>query len=328
MKKILFIALISTIVGFAQNDKVKFTAKIENRNSDTIHIKGANLNHAIAVNKEGVFTDSFEAPKGGYQLFDGTEYAKLYLMPGYDLNMTMDAKHFDQTIKFDGKGANENNFLAMYTLDSYLSEDAMASPDEAVFAKYMTQSHAKFDKALTDPMLDQTFKSMMEGAIKQQFTQMPMMYKQAQVTSGLVGKRSPNFEFENHKGGKTKLADLKGKYVYIDTWATWCGPCRAEIPSLKKVEEAMKGKKVAFVSISIDEKKDYEKWRNFVKEKDLGGVQLIADNAWQSEFATAYGINSIPRFILLDPKGNVVDANAKRPSDPELQKQLQILTKK
>lgn len=328
MKKILFIALISTAVGFAQNEKVKFTAKIDNRNSDTLHIKGNAFDRAIAVNKDGIFTDTFEAPKGAYQLFDGTEYAKLYLMPGYDLNMTMDAKKFDQTIKFAGKGANENNFLAMYTLDSYLSEDAMASPDDNVFAKYVTESQAKFNTALLDPTLDPSFKGMMENAIKQQFTQMPMMRKQTQISTGMVGKPSPDFNMENHKGGKTKLSDLKGKYVYIDTWATWCGPCRAEIPSLKKVEEAMKGKKVAFVSISIDEKKDYEKWKKFVTEKELGGVQLYAENAWNSDFAKAYGINSIPRFILLDPKGNVVDANAKRPSDPELQKQLEMLTKK
>ena len=59
-------------------------------------------------------------------------------------------------------------------------------------------------------------------------------YESAAKANKLNGKPSPDFDYENHKGGKTKLSDLKGKYVYIDLWATWCAPCRAEIPYLAK----------------------------------------------------------------------------------------------
>ncbi|UOK42020.1 MULTISPECIES: TlpA family protein disulfide reductase [Flavobacterium] len=132
------------------------------------------------------------------------------------------------------------------------------------------------------------------------------------------GNISPKFDYENFKGGKTTLESLKGKYVYIDVWATWCGPCRREIPSLQKVEEQYHGKNIEFVSLSIDTKKDYEKWRKFVEEKKLGGVQLIADNDWNSKFVQDYAIEGIPRFILVDPKGNIISADAPRPSDPKL----------
>lgn len=132
------------------------------------------------------------------------------------------------------------------------------------------------------------------------------------------GNVSPKFDFENFKGGKTSLESLKGKYVYIDVWATWCGPCRREIPSLQKVEEQYHGKNIEFVSLSIDEKKDYEKWRKFVEDKKLGGIQLFADNDWNSKFVTDYAIEGIPRFILVDPNGNIVSADAPRPSDPKL----------
>jgi thiol-disulfide isomerase/thioredoxin len=134
----------------------------------------------------------------------------------------------------------------------------------------------------------------------------------------VAGKPSPGFDYENHKGGKTSLESLKGTYVYIDVWATWCGPCREEIPSLQKIEEQFKDKNVRFVSISIDTKKDYEKWRNMVTDKQLGGIQLMADNAQKSQFAKEYAINSIPRFILIDPNGNIANPNAPRPSDPKL----------
>ena len=132
------------------------------------------------------------------------------------------------------------------------------------------------------------------------------------------GKTSPDFTFENHAGGETSLADLNGKYTYIDVWATWCGPCIREIPSLLKVEEAYHGKNINFVSISIDTKLDYQKWRKMVTAKELGGIQLMADNDWKSKFVTDYGIEGIPRFILLDPIGNIVTSDAPRPSSPDL----------
>ncbi|WP_299365605.1 TlpA disulfide reductase family protein, partial [Winogradskyella sp.] len=99
------------------------------------------------------------------------------------------------------------------------------------------------------------------------------------------GMPSPEFEeYENHKGGTTSLRDLKGKYVYMDIWATWCGPCIREIPSLKELEKQYHGKNITFVSTSIDKAKDHNVWVEMVKDKELGGVQLMADNDWNSQF--------------------------------------------
>lgn len=133
-----------------------------------------------------------------------------------------------------------------------------------------------------------------------------------------VGKPSPKFDYENQKGGKTSLESLKGKYVYIDIWATWCGPCIKEIPSLQKVEAQYKGKNIAFVSMSVDTEKDHDKWRTFVAEKKLGGIQLLADKEFNSAFIQAYGIMAIPRFILIDPNGTIVNSQAPRPSETAL----------
>ena len=140
------------------------------------------------------------------------------------------------------------------------------------------------------------------------------------------GMPSPVFtNYENHKGGKTSLEDLKGKYVYIDVWATWCGPCKREIPFLKEVEKSYHGKNIEFVSTSIDRAKDHEVWVNMVTDKDLSGVQLFADNDWKSKFVQDYAIEGIPRFILIDPEGNIVTADAPRPSNPKLVELLEEL---
>jgi len=138
-------------------------------------------------------------------------------------------------------------------------------------------------------------------------------------TKGLVsGKPSPTFDFENHAGGKTSLESLKGSYVYVDVWATWCGPCRQEIPALQKVEAQFEGKNIKFVSISVDTQKDHEKWAKMVTDKKLGGIQLFADKDWNSQFVKEYAIDSIPRFIIISPDGTILNADAPRPSDPKL----------
>ena len=136
------------------------------------------------------------------------------------------------------------------------------------------------------------------------------------------GSPSPDFDFENYAGGNTKLSDLRGKLVYIDVWATWCGPCILEIPHLKELEKELQDKNIEFVSISLDEPRFKNMWKNMVKNKELGGIQLISDNGWDNEFVRGYGIQAIPQFILLDEEGNIISAHAERPSDETLKECL------
>ncbi|GAA3573732.1 TlpA disulfide reductase family protein [Snuella lapsa] len=133
------------------------------------------------------------------------------------------------------------------------------------------------------------------------------------------GNPSPEFiGYQNYDGSTTSLSDLKGKYVYIDVWATWCGPCKAEIPFLKRVESSYHDKNIHFVSISVDKLTDKDKWIKMIEEKELTGIQLLADKDFESDFVKGYMINGIPQFILLDPNGNIVDRNAPRPSNTKL----------
>jgi len=316
-----------TIIGQTKN-QIKFTAKIANRNSDTLVIRGKdNFKQVIPIDKKEIFVASFDAPKGFYVFSDGTESSNLYLKPNSEVNLTMNAKEFDETIVYKGKGVDESNFLAQQALkDEQFQKEAFAK-EAAEFAAVL-EAKKKSDienveKGNFDPefkaALKRNFESFNEYAVHE--------YERAAKANKLNGKPSPNFEYDNHKGGKTKLSDLKGKYVYIDLWATWCAPCRAEIPYLQKIEEKYHGKNIEFVSISIDKAKDNEKWKKFVTDKNLGGIQLFADKDWESEFVTSYGVTGIPRFIIVDPKGNVLSADAERPSSPELQTKLDALLK-
>ena len=254
----------------------------------------------------------------------------LYLKGGDDLKLTMDAKEFDETIVYSGKGAKESNFLAQKALSDEKFEmelEGLLEKDEVTF-KAALDVKAKEDLAkLEGAGLDEKLVNVLKPRIAQDGMMLTQFYNQKTAAKKVEGTLAPSFDYENHKGGKTKLEDLRGKYVYIDVWATWCGPCRAEIPHLKKVEEKYHGKNIEFVSISVDVDKDHEKWQKFVTDKQLGGIQLFADKNWTSDFIKAFNINSIPRFLLIDPNGKVVKADAPRPSSPTLVELLDGLVK-
>lgn len=137
------------------------------------------------------------------------------------------------------------------------------------------------------------------------------------------GDASPSFSYQDINGKTITLENLKGKIVYIDVWATFCPPCRAELPALKQLEEKY-GEDMYFVSISCDQ--DKSKWEAMVKEKDLKGVQLHIGT--DRSFMQAYTITGIPRFILLDEGGKIISSDMTRPSDPQTAKTLESLLKK
>ena len=135
------------------------------------------------------------------------------------------------------------------------------------------------------------------------------------------GDASPDFMAVDTNNRLVSLKSFKGKYVYVDLWATWCSPCVAEIPHLQRLEKLFKGKKIVFVSISCDE--DMEEWLNYLRQNKMEGVQLNFD--CNRRFQEAYGVQGIPRFILIDKKGKVVDPDMTRPSDPKTEKTLKAL---
>ena len=335
MKKAFFLFFVAIFSGFAQNttNTVSLNVKIANRFSDTITISsGRTFKQKVGINKKGEFQTTFEASKDGglYRLNDGNEGTTMFLKNGYDLTLTLDTKDFDETIVYKGKGANENNYLAKKALSDEKFEmdlEALFDADEATFKEALAKKKANDISMIDGKGFDETLVKMLRPSFDQEEKFLLDYYNQKVAAKKMEGIASPSFDYENHKGGKTKLEDLRGKYVYIDVWATWCGPCIAEIPHLKKVEAKYHGKNIEFVSISVDTEKDYEKWKKMVVSKELGGIQLFADKNWTSDFIKAYGINAIPRFILIGPDGKVIKADAARPSSASLTELLDSLVK-
>lgn len=333
MKKLVYLLAISIAIVSCNKepkDYVTFSGKITNKSSNTVVISNPQykFKKEISVDENGVFNDTMNVKTGYYRLFDGKEYATLYLQNGAEVKMTMDAAQFDETISFTGNGSNESSFLAKTALlqEELLGDQTLLELPEDDFNAKVSSFETDFNKRISEATLDSTFTANQ----KQNFVGLKKYVTKTYDEKKYIAKNlakgmlSPKFvNYENHKGGMMSLDDLKGKYVYIDMWATWCNPCKQEIPYLKKVEDKYHGKNIAFVSISVDREKDYETWKNMVSDMNLGGIQLYSKR--DQAFSGAYKVNSIPRFILLDPQGNIVDANAPRPSNPKLIKMFEDL---
>lgn len=335
MKKIIVLLCALVIVACKQEPKdyASFSGKITNQNSDSLIIATRNYSKTIKLNPDGTFKDTLKITEPGvFVIYDSKTSTPIFLRNGYDLTMEVDAENFNESIKFSGFGHQDNNFLAEHKIlqERLLDQDKFSNLNrEGLIAELKAvkdelssfYDNAAVDSLLLvqasqnlDPMLNMYQNYFLESiAIKEQFP---------------AGSPSPTFkDYENYNGGTTSLEDLRGKYVYIDVWATWCAPCIAEIPSIKKLEAQYKDKNIQFLSISIDDAMrsgggDLEaaknKWRTMVKEENLVGMHLFSDKNWESDFIRNYNIQGIPRFILIDPNGNVVDPNAPRPSSEKL----------
>jgi thiol-disulfide isomerase/thioredoxin len=141
------------------------------------------------------------------------------------------------------------------------------------------------------------------ASIKKYASQYEHLYK---------GRPAPEAAFYDASGKSSTLSDYRGKIVYIDTWATWCGPCKREIPHLKTLEEEYHDKNITFISVSTD--RDVEAWKAFIAREHLGGLQLHQNEAPGKSISELYSVNSIPRFILIDEAGKIVSTDAPRPS--------------
>lgn len=132
------------------------------------------------------------------------------------------------------------------------------------------------------------------------------------------GNAAPIYEGLTPDSVSRSLADYKGKVVYVDVWATWCGPCRAEFPNSKILKNEYKDEEdLVFMYVSIDS--DKPAWKRYLeKDPEFTGEHLFTAGAWDSEICKAYNIMSIPRYLLIDKEGKIADSNAPRPSSGEV----------
>ena len=331
MKKlsiVILLGLLAIACNQEPKDYVTLTGKIENAKDTVLYLNSLRMPQPIKeikVNKDGTFKDTMKLEENFYLISNGESRTVVKLKNGYELNINFDATNITESAKFNGSGAGTNNYMAdrmrlqkSYGLDNPQTYFEMEKPDfEKKVADLKGDLSSLLDKA---EELDSTFIANEKMSSEQLISYLTGSYDMQHAILAPIakGKPSPKFSYPDVNGKVVSLDDLKGNYVYIDIWATWCTPCLNEIPYLKEIEKEYHDKNIKFVSLSIDKQEVKDKWKQMVVEKELSGIQIMADNNFESEFIQAYGINAIPRFILIDPNGNIVSNNAPRPSDPAL----------
>jgi peroxiredoxin len=178
--------------------------------------------------------------------------------------------------------ARRPSYLAPYAALALLGDEAQAAFLDSVTAVYQKiQPVSRYTKALVEHQLRQR--------------------------ATAVGATAPDIQLTGVDGKVIPLSSLRGKYVMIDFWASWCGPCREENPNVVKLYNAYKSKGFEIYGVSLDNNK--EKWQKAIQADGLTWTHVSDLKGWQSAAGQAYGVQSIPATVLIDPKGRIVAKN-------------------
>jgi thiol-disulfide isomerase/thioredoxin len=269
-------------------------------------------------------------------------YYPLYfhtLKPDSTLTLSDTYDSFLQNIELDSEEnltlPSYRNFLINYLDYKFLTDKSASAKGDAErkfdligknFQKTKVREflYSHLMKQLIDLSINDAARLMPEYLkIQSDSTQKSDVQMAYQEWSNLLpGKPSPKFTYTSVNNKLISLENIieQGKVIYMDIWATWCIPCLQELPNLEVLQSEFSDQGINFVSISVD--KDKKAWHKMVKEKNMKGIQLIADRGNNSSIIHDYLIKSIPRFIILDKNGLIVHANAPRPSSKEIRKML------
>lgn len=157
------------------------------------------------------------------------------------------------------------------------------------------------DPAEIEPLLNG-----LSPELKKSASLKPLIQSLEAAKKTAVGTQAMDFTQNDPEGKPVKLSDFRGKYVLLDFWASWCGPCRQENPNVVKAYNKYKDKNFTVLSVSLDRQNGKEAWLKAIKDDGLTWTHVSDLQFWNNEAAKMYGVQSIPKNFLIDPQGKII----------------------
>jgi peroxiredoxin len=158
-----------------------------------------------------------------------------------------------------------------------------------------------------DPIVIQKYLGLLEDKAKQTVYGQKVLATYKDASKVAIGQPAPDFILKDVTGKEVSLSSLQGKYVLIDFWASWCGPCRKENPNVVAAYNQFKDKGFTILGVSLDE--DADKWKSAIEKDKLTWTQVSDLKGWGSDVSALYNVSSIPSNFLLDKTGKIIEMN-------------------
>ncbi len=241
-----------------------------------------------------------------------------------------------KSIFYDETYLQNSDFrMALIGYARYLSRKSLNKPDEfnteyeviATNFKGETREFLQFFHLNHAKNKDQNFHKYLQAFLNETQNQEYATYLKEKYLRTPTAKGTLVNEHNEIKTYSELIKQYQGNIIYIDYWASWCMPCRAEIPSLKKMLIDYKDKKVVFLALSMDENKMAWKKAMSAEAIEEGNKNFLVNKNFESDLAKKFNIQSIPRYMIVGKDGKIINDNAPRPSDPKLKEIFDELLK-